>query len=1079
MDAERARPGLWLLGLDAGTDSIGWSVFRLKDETLVPTRLLSGGVRLFDWGREPQTKFSLNRERGLKRRARRRIRAKTWRRDKLIKLLVDAGITPPNNPPNNVWELRARATREPIGKSDLAACLLHMARHRGFKSTKLAKQDLKTDKEAKDEIDRWSTTEKILREEMRAEGVDTISQLFAKRIAKAKIAKRDPVLRARRGVGDVPTRLLVGEDLAAIREAQGDGAGLSKEQWDAIEDLIFNQRPITPPPPGRCSAFPEREARMATAMPSAQRFLTRQTLCNLRVDAGDFSAPRPLSEQEFDALAAILDGGGTHTWAQLRAAIKLPRGHKFTVERERKPGAKKSASRETDGDETAALLDPLIPGWKVRDLTSQDAIVARLIKDRRNRRALLAFAADLGLNTETAEKLADAAQFGLPRGTLAYGSTTVERILPHMKAGTPAHIAIEKGIGRSHSDRGQPKVLPALPYYGAVLPHRVLGGTGNPKDDDEKRYGRLGNVTVHIALNEIRKIVNKLIRRYGSNPRLIVVETTRELKANTEQLRKIINEQKDREDANKKADDDAAAGDQKSYAAARKLLSRRERLRRFRFAKRQQNLCPYTGKEINRADLWTEAYHVDHVIPLSRGGTDADENCVVCEAGANTEKLDKTPWEAWHHQPDKWKMVEDAADRLPETMRWRFGADAAERAATEDEGWAPRQIRDTAYIARVAREYLLHAAPEVAATKGSLTGYLRAAWDLPKNKHDQRRHFVDAAVIAVTDRRVMQFLNTFHARFGRLPRPSECPIEPPYPHFQAEVMRLYDRIWPSIRPDHSLRKPSGALHNENPLGATEIESDGEKKVRLASRVAPEGLFMNKGKFVAEDKARKAIELFASERFRERFRRLAEKHRAADSAAPYAEICLRTAKDTHWGPRGIGEIRCWCDNKEYDPKKLFRVPRGNHRAVIDTNSNAWLDIRPNGSEWKGDVIPTFQAMNEAKNGSNPKKGNGAIARLRRRDVVAWEQNGQREIGWIKVIVTDGRFFVWPLRVSETMEAAATRSDLKISTRDGIYFKTNSFREAKGRPVTINILGRLRDPGPLPETGPAPKRTRRQS
>jgi len=148
---------------------------------------------------------------------------------------------------------------------------------------------------------------------------------------------------------------------------------------------------------------------------------------------------------------------------------------------------------------------------------------------------------------------------------------------------------------------------------------------------------------------------------------------------------------------------------------------------------------------------------VDHIIPLARGGTDADENCVVCEAGANSEKLDKTPYEAWRHQPKKWEKVEDAASRFPETMRWRFGAEAAERAATEDEGWAPRQIRDTAYIARVAREYLLYAASEVAATKGSLTGYLRRSWDLPKDKHDQRRHFVDAAVISVTDRRVVLY----------------------------------------------------------------------------------------------------------------------------------------------------------------------------------------------------------------------------------------------------------------------------------------------------------------------------------
>ncbi|MBM3566417.1 MAG: hypothetical protein FJX42_09940, partial [Alphaproteobacteria bacterium] len=850
----------------------------------------------------------------------------------------------------------------------------------------------------------------------------------------------------------------------------------SSEQWKDIEDLILEQRPISPPPPGRCSAFPEQEARLANAMPSAQRFLVRQTLCNLRLDTGDYSEPRPLTTDEFDTLSTILDGGGTHSWPSLRKAIKSHRSHKFTIERERKSGEKKRASREIDGDQTAALLSRLVPGWSARGLEWQDATVARLIKNRRDRRALLAFAVDLGLNDETADRLAETAQFGLPRGYLAYGPTAISEILRRLTAGTPAHLAVEKGIGRPHSDRGKPRVLPALPYYGEALPHRAIGGTGNPKDAPEKRYGRLGNVTVHIALNEIRKIVNALIPRHGCNPSLIVVETTRELKANTEQLREILKKQKNQEDENEKGDREIAvsAGD-KGWEAARALLSRKERLRRLRLAKRQNNLCPYTGNQIQRADLWSEAYHVDHIIPLSRGGTDADENLVVCEAGANSEKRDKTPWQAWKSDADKWTIIEDAANRLPESMRWRFGQDAAERAATEDEGWAPRQIRDTAYIARVAREYLLHAAPDVAATKGSLTGYLRRAWDLPKDKHDQRRHFVDAAVIAVTDRSIVRYLNTLHARHGRLPKPADCAVEPPYPDFQVEVMRLYERIWPSIRPDHSLPRPSGALHNENPLGTSKV--GGTDSVRLTSRIAPKDLFEKQGKPIEEDKARKAVESFVSERFRERFQRVANKYRAADPNAPYAEICLRTAEDKHWGPRGIGEIRCWRDSKIRDPKALITIPRGNHRAVIDTNSNAWLDIRSDGGEWTEDVTSTFAASLNSKNGRNAKKGNGAIARLRRRDVIAWERNGKREIGWVKVLVADGRFYVWPLRLSETMDAAATRPELKIPSRDGILFgSAETFRKAKGRAVTVNVLGRLRDPGPPPVTNGPPNKKR---
>ncbi|MBM3565691.1 MAG: hypothetical protein FJX42_06220, partial [Alphaproteobacteria bacterium] len=219
MKSERTHPGPWLLGLDAGTDSIGWSVFRL-DAANKPIRLLSGGVRLFDWGREKQTKFSLNRSRGMTRRNRRRLRARKWRRDRLIQLLAAVAIAPPNDPPIDVWELRARATRVTVEKSELAACLLHMVRHRGFKSTKLTKQNPEADKEAAEEEGRWEASEKNLRAEMAGEKVNTVSQLFARRVEKARIEKHDPVLRARRGLGDVPTRKLIREDFVALRAAQ-------------------------------------------------------------------------------------------------------------------------------------------------------------------------------------------------------------------------------------------------------------------------------------------------------------------------------------------------------------------------------------------------------------------------------------------------------------------------------------------------------------------------------------------------------------------------------------------------------------------------------------------------------------------------------------------------------------------------------------------------------------------------------------------------------------------------------------------------------------------------------------------
>ncbi|HLW28854.1 MAG TPA: hypothetical protein VKY54_14060, partial [Kiloniellales bacterium] len=103
----------WVLGIDVGTNSIGWAAFEAGEQTK-PIRLLSGGVRLFDWGRESQNAVSLMKSRGEKRRGRRRLRAARWRRDRLCQVLTRLGAAPSDPGPPEVWRLRARAASEPL-----------------------------------------------------------------------------------------------------------------------------------------------------------------------------------------------------------------------------------------------------------------------------------------------------------------------------------------------------------------------------------------------------------------------------------------------------------------------------------------------------------------------------------------------------------------------------------------------------------------------------------------------------------------------------------------------------------------------------------------------------------------------------------------------------------------------------------------------------------------------------------------------------------------------------------------------------------------------------------------------------
>ena len=108
----------------------------------------------------------------------------------------------------------------------------------------------------------------------------------------------------------------------------------------------------------------------------------------------------------------------------------------------------------------------------------------------------------------------------LPPGTASLSEAAMTELIGPMRdQGLSYHEAVEDCRPRP-SLRHSPgrRRQPALPYYGAVLDRHVLGAKDTPRNEVE-RYGRIGNPTVHIGLNELRRLVNEIIDRYGKPDR--------------------------------------------------------------------------------------------------------------------------------------------------------------------------------------------------------------------------------------------------------------------------------------------------------------------------------------------------------------------------------------------------------------------------------------------------------------------------------------------------------------------------------------------------------------------------------
>ena len=102
------------LGLDLGTNSLGWSLLEL-DSNGEPFKIIKTGVRIFSSGRDAKTNTTLNAVRREKRSARRRRERYLQRRNYLMKTLVKLEFMPSSEDERkklqllNPYELRAKA----------------------------------------------------------------------------------------------------------------------------------------------------------------------------------------------------------------------------------------------------------------------------------------------------------------------------------------------------------------------------------------------------------------------------------------------------------------------------------------------------------------------------------------------------------------------------------------------------------------------------------------------------------------------------------------------------------------------------------------------------------------------------------------------------------------------------------------------------------------------------------------------------------------------------------------------------------------------------------------------------------
>ena len=770
------------LGLDVGSNSLGWCVLELNEDG-EPFRIEAAGSRIFSDGRQVKTKATLKAERRTARSARRRQDRYKQRRTYLLYELTRLGLFPENKSDRlaiqklNPFELRAKALTGKLPLYHIGRALFHINQRRGFKSNRkdrseesskgmvsnsvralLEEMGLIGEALTKEEYSKLSKEEKRFARQSEAENRKqaltklaesntTFGEFLWKRMKKGRSVRARP--RSDSKLYDVyPTREMLEDEFIKIWNSQAQYYPdiLTGENFDKIHNVIFFQRKLKPPVIGQCIYFP-KEKRTFRAMPSFQRYRILSEVNNIAwITSGGTTSIIDYANAQI-AVVNLLEQPSIKTtptdrnakvgFAKIRTVLRKLE----MVEGEFRINLETFNRKDLDGNQTSNVMqheDYVGSDWHFWSIEKQDEFIKIILDDElSDEEVQCSLINDFGLsefsaNNCTKAPLAEGTASLSLKAARILGEYMSDGLLKQPDAVQKASSEIEEFVNPYTYSRDR-ELLERLPYYGAAFQDKhIIPGERKMEDshDEYKYYGGVTNPTVHISLNQIRNVVNELINIHG-HPESIAIELARDLPLGPEGRRRLEKEQKDNRAKNEKL------GEKLDEQG---LVWNRDNLLKLRLWEELDpddpngRCCPFSGKKIGVGEVFSASIEIEHLIPYSISLDDSRANKVLCTGKANSDKGNQTPFEAFGNSPEgyNWHEIHARAQRLPDSKKWRFEENAREKWFGEHADFLDRHLNDTRYIGRLAKEYLEFICPfnKIDVLTGRHTAMFRRHWGL-------------------------------------------------------------------------------------------------------------------------------------------------------------------------------------------------------------------------------------------------------------------------------------------------------------------------------------------------------------
>ena len=750
-------------GFDIGIGSTGWAVLSYTNNDDV--RIEDVGVHLFSSGEDPQTSKNLNQTRRGYRGVKRLIRRRHYRKIRAKNYLVKIGLlsaqelqlATEKNGNQNIYAIRLKGLTEKLSKLDILNCVIHICNHRGY--NEFYEEDSSDTEDAGKIQEGLANFEQIYS----SKGYKSVAEMILKDdVFKAHMPFPDYRNRKNNGRYILLKRKYLKEELTNILRHQQQY--YQKQLTNAnieflVNEIVFAQRDFEEGPGdpddakrkfkgfldsmGQCMYYKDQQRGFRSTVISDLYSLVNSLsqFSYVNKETGEIYLP-PKAAKEILQTALL---NGCITEADVKKIL-----NKFEIEI-----IKSSKLNETIPDtvKTIKILKNMLSdaGYSWAELINEDQLdldkpsklhklcvllSSNITPHRRNKAMKVS-----GWN----DKLQEAAKrkkFG--------GSASVS-----YKYMIEAIHAFENGetYGNFQARRMNELESRAEKHLSKVLPPFTL-----TEDEDLVK-----NTVVFKAVNETRKVINALVRKYGS-PDYINIEVANDLGRSLIERREIEKRQNDNRKTKEKIIKKIAElrlGGINSEADVKGAM-----IERYKLYQLQNEHCLYCGSPIKLERLLTKDYEVDHIIPQSLILDDSLENKALVCAACNQKKRQQTPLQFLTEEQGKefLKTVSELFRKKKISSRkykYLIQPNLYDGALLDE--WKSRNLNDTRYLSKYISNYLQNnlefantKGKNVYSIKGSITSRMRRVWlnkktwgaEVKDRETSALHHAADAVVIA-------------------------------------------------------------------------------------------------------------------------------------------------------------------------------------------------------------------------------------------------------------------------------------------------------------------------------------------